>query len=137
MTYTLGQAAKAAGKSKTAIKNALDKGRISGEKSEDGSWSIDPAELHRVYPAVTDEQDNEPSTIEQSSIDTLLRLKEAETRLEEAEKRLQEKDDTIGDLRTRLDGAERRITALLPQVAQPQSNPPPNLWQRLLGRKAS
>jgi hypothetical protein len=54
MVYTLGQAAKATGKSKTAIKNALDKGRISGNKTNDGSWAIDPAELHRVYPRVTE-----------------------------------------------------------------------------------
>lgn len=50
MAYTLGEAAKATGVSKTSIRRALDKGRISGTKSETGEWRIDPAELHRVYP---------------------------------------------------------------------------------------
>src|SRR5512135_3393463 len=50
MAYTLGEAAKATGISKTSIRRALDKGRISGTKSETGEWRIDPAELHRVYP---------------------------------------------------------------------------------------
>lgn len=53
MGYTLGQAAKAAGKSKTTILRALKKSKISGMKDAHGNWSIDPAELHRVYPAVT------------------------------------------------------------------------------------
>ena len=52
MAYTLGEAAKATGISKTSIRRALDKGRISGTKSETGEWRIDPAELHRVYPMV-------------------------------------------------------------------------------------
>ena len=53
MGYTLGQAAKAAGKSKTTILRALQKSKISAAKDVHGNWSIDPAELHRVYPAVT------------------------------------------------------------------------------------
>lgn len=53
MVYTLGQAAVATGKSKTAIANAIKKGRISAVKDEIGQYTIDPAELHRVYPPVT------------------------------------------------------------------------------------
>jgi hypothetical protein len=53
MAYTLGTAAKATGKSKTSIRRALDRGLISGEKTEGGEWRIEPSELHRVFPAVT------------------------------------------------------------------------------------
>jgi len=53
MGYTLGQAAKAVGKSRTTILRALKKSKISGTKDAHGNWSIDPAELHRVYPAIT------------------------------------------------------------------------------------
>ena len=49
MVYTLGQAASATGKSKTTIANAIKKGRISAVKDETGAYTIDPAELHRVY----------------------------------------------------------------------------------------
>ena len=50
MTYTLGDAAKATGKSKPTISRAIKKGTISATKNENGSYSIDPSELHRVYP---------------------------------------------------------------------------------------
>lgn len=50
MRYTLGQAAKATGKSKTTIQRAVTKGLISAEKGQNGEYQIDPAELHRVFP---------------------------------------------------------------------------------------
>lgn len=50
MAYTLGEAAKATGKSKTSIRRAVDSGRISAAKNDLGEWEIDPAELHRVFP---------------------------------------------------------------------------------------
>ena len=54
MGYTLGQAATAAGKSKTTILRAIQKSKIYAAKDVHGNWSIDPDELHRVYPAVTE-----------------------------------------------------------------------------------
>lgn len=53
MRYTLGTAAKATGKSKTTIQRAIAKGQISAEKMSGGGYSIDPAELHRVFPVVS------------------------------------------------------------------------------------
>ena len=53
--YTLGTAATAAGLSKSTIHRAIKAGRISATKNDTGDWSIDPAELHRVFPPVTDE----------------------------------------------------------------------------------
>ncbi len=52
MSYTLGQAAKATGLSKPTIANAIKKGRISAQKDDIGQYAIDPAELHRIFPAV-------------------------------------------------------------------------------------
>ena len=51
MRYTLGQAAKATGKSKSTLSRAIRKGKISAEHDAHGQFAIDPAELHRVYPA--------------------------------------------------------------------------------------
>ncbi len=51
MRYTLGQAAKATGKSKSTLSRAISKGKISAEHDAHGQFAIDPAELHRVYPA--------------------------------------------------------------------------------------
>lgn len=49
---TLGQAAKEVGRSKTALTNAIKSGRLSSNKLDDGSYSIDPSELFRVYSPV-------------------------------------------------------------------------------------
>ena len=54
MRYTLGQAAKATGISKMTIQRALKAGRISGEKDETGAYSLDPSEVHRVFPLATE-----------------------------------------------------------------------------------
>ena len=59
--YTLGQAAKATGKSKTAIARAIGKGKISADKDANNHWRIDPSELHRIYPVVS--QDNGMSDV--------------------------------------------------------------------------
>lgn len=52
MKYTAGQAAKATGLSTATITRALKSGKISGEKDINGAWSIEPSELHRVFPPI-------------------------------------------------------------------------------------
>ena len=54
MNYTLGQAAKATGKTKSTIAKAIAKGRITGQKNDIGQYTINPAELHRVYPPLVE-----------------------------------------------------------------------------------
>ena len=46
MSYTLGQAAKAVGMSKTSILRSIEAGRISAGRDEYGQWGIEPCELH-------------------------------------------------------------------------------------------
>jgi hypothetical protein len=50
MGYTLGQVAKAVGVSKTSILRSIKARRISAGRDEFGQWTIEPCELHRVYP---------------------------------------------------------------------------------------
>jgi hypothetical protein len=50
MAYTLAEAAKATGTNKTTILRAIKSGKVSGTKDENGTWLVEPAELHRVYP---------------------------------------------------------------------------------------
>lgn len=52
MAYSIGEAAKAVGVSKSTLSRAVKNGRVSATRLDDGSYSIDPAELHRVYPPV-------------------------------------------------------------------------------------
>jgi hypothetical protein len=57
MPYTLGQAARATGKSKPTVLRSIKLGRISATKDALGQWQIEPSELHRVYkPVLTAEQ---------------------------------------------------------------------------------
>ena len=49
MPITLGQAAKLAGVGKTTLTRAIKAGRLSATRNPDGSYSVDPAELSRVY----------------------------------------------------------------------------------------
>ena len=46
---SLREAAREAGRSKSAILRAIQAGRLSATRLDDGGWSIDPSELFRVY----------------------------------------------------------------------------------------
>jgi hypothetical protein len=95
--YTLGMAAKAAGVSKTTISKAISNGKISVvEKHKDG-FKIDPSELHRVFPTVTETirqkvtNDNTKETGVTASQETEIRL------LREMLKREQEQNQFLQD----------------------------------------
>lgn len=112
MRYTLGTAAKATGKAKSTILRAVKSGAISAAKAHDGSYEIEPSELHRVFPPNGAQQVASNATQPNEEHYAILRI-----RLEvfEAE-RQRERDQmqaTIDDLRARLDRSEDRISNLL------------------------
>jgi len=61
MTYlTLGEAEKEVGVTKSTISRAIKDGRLSANRNEHGHFQIDPAELFRVYPPISqDDQADE------------------------------------------------------------------------------
>jgi hypothetical protein len=128
MAYTLGEAAKATGKSKATISKAIKSGRISAQKNEIGTFNIDPSELHRVYPAtVYYEQKETPTTvIGNTNIDGTIR--ELQARLEAAHERLSDKDGVIADLKEDRDRWRQQATALLTDQR------PKGFLKRLLGQ---
>ena len=117
MVYTLGQAATATGKSKTAIANAIEKGRLSATKDAFGKWQIDPAELHRVYPP-----ENTPSNAVDHQIDAnrtaeIERLKATVEGLERLCRQIEGERDSLREQNTKL-------TALLTdQRSRPETTP--------------
>lgn len=135
MRYTLGQAAKATGKSKPTIQRAYESGKISGTKHSNGSYEFDPAEVHRVFPplpsASNDTGDKLPP--ETPSNDSALQVE-----IQMLRERLADKDGVIDDLRRRLDdeAAERRKLTLMltDQSARPAApvaqEPPRRRWWR-------
>lgn len=126
--YTLGEAAKATGKSKATISKALKSGKISGSKGDDGAYRIDAAELHRVYPpTVESEREETPKETAVNGHQNAL-VKELEARLEAARERLADKEQVIADLREDRDKWRQQATALL------EDKRPKSFLQRLLGR---
>jgi hypothetical protein len=133
--YSIGQAARATGKSKSVIHTAIKKGTISATKNEDGTYAIDPSELHRVFPPVSFQNGvKEPdSNVPEPSEPGDFRFENGRLKgeLEELRERLaaidiqhererQQFADQIEDLRRRLDQSEqerrdkdRQLTALL------------------------
>ena len=136
MLYTLGQAAKATGRSKPTIQRAIKSGLISAKKNENGSYTIDPAELHRVFPAVTS-LDSDTGDMKQSETQEL----QGETRL--LRELLEQVEGERDDLRRRLDEAEaarreaaaetRRLTLMLTHQPPAAETTRPGLWRRLFG----
>jgi hypothetical protein len=138
MSYTVGQAAKATGKSKPTISRAIGTGIISATKNENGSYTIEPAELHRVFPPKQLSSD-ETRDILRSETPALQVTLQREIEL--LREMLTSKDAVIDDLRERLDreGEERRkLTAILtdqrakapdvmvpPPTSEPIITPPP------------
>ena len=52
MPLSLAEAAQATGLNRSTILRAIKRGAISGSRGNDGAWSVEPVELHRVFPPV-------------------------------------------------------------------------------------
>jgi hypothetical protein len=76
MKHTLGTAAKAVGMSKATISKAIKSGKISAVRLPNGSFEIEPVELHKVYPptseTVSDERSETPEETTRNSNNSLL-----------------------------------------------------------------
>ena len=111
MRYTLGTAAKATGKSKTTLQRALTRALISGAKSARGEYSIDPAELHRVFPMVKSD------TVSRDPILDTLRppdeTPELRARIETLEALLAREREAVDEVRADRDAWRQQATALL------------------------
>ncbi len=107
VAYTLGTAAKATGVSKPTLARAIKSGKISATRKPDGAYSIEPAELHRVYPPVTPDSGTEPGAMvaREIPVETVALRRENELLRE-----------VVADLRRRLDAEaeeRRRLTLML------------------------
>ena len=114
--------------SRPTLTKALKSGKLSGGQDEQGTWSIDPSELARVYQPRSLTQDTSTEDFQGqvgknlTSLDTPeqfeserlriqlaeleLRAVKAETRAEAAELLAQERADRIDDLRRMLPAPE-------------------------------
>ncbi len=111
MRYTLGTAAKATGKSKTTIQRAIAKGNISADKLKSGGYSIDPAELHRVFPRLSDDTvSRNPELDTKRPPDETPELK---AKIEALEAMLTREREALDEVRADRDAWKQQATALL------------------------
>ena len=110
MSYTLGTAAKATGKSKTTIQRAIAKGTISAQKEKNGRYSIDPSELHRVFPMVSTDTVAQGSQVDTSRppVETPLQVK-----IDALEAMLEREREALTEMRSDRDAWKQQATALL------------------------
>jgi excisionase family DNA binding protein len=134
MSYTIGQAARATGRSKPTISRAIKSHKISAIKQEDGSFLIDPAELHRVFPPVTSSSNGNPDL---KRSETPILQAQLQREIDLLRELLTDKDGVIDDLRQRLDSEaeERRkvqaqLTALLTDQRPKPEEPVRRSWWR-------
>ena len=100
MAYTLAEAARAVRRDKTTLFKAIRKGTISTTRDAmTGAWTIEPAELHRVYPLADAVIDGSA----EPAADALPHHGVAEVEIRELRARLGDAQETIADLRRRLD----------------------------------
>jgi predicted site-specific integrase-resolvase len=110
MNYTLGAAAKATGKSKTTIQRSIAKGHISASKGNNGRYSIDPSELHRVFPIVNVETVAIPSQVDTSRPPDATPL---QVKVEALEAMLEREREALTEMRSDRDAWKQQATALL------------------------
>ena len=151
MNLSLGEAARSAEVSKSTIHRNIKSGKLSAIRKDDGSYEIDPAELHRVFPpgAANGNGSAAPEMRQQGTQDFPGGTGVLERELQQMRERLADKDGVIDDLRRRLDaetearrteGEERRkLTAILtdqrPRAAEQRTEQPKG-WRGLLIRLA-
>jgi hypothetical protein len=133
MKYTLNKAAKLSGRAKSTISKAIKDGRLSAEKSPSGGYQIDASELLRVFPFSADDQspvpDANPHEVQANTPNDADLLSLKVTMLEQ---QLEREQETVSDLRKRLDRSEDRLTALTVQRDSPVVTR--GWFDRLLGR---
>jgi hypothetical protein len=110
MSYTLGTAAKATGKSKTTIQRAIAKGRISASKDDSGRYVIEPSELHRVFPSVSHATVAQPSQSDTARPPNETHL---QVKVEALEAMLEREREALSEMRHDRDAWKQQATALL------------------------
>jgi hypothetical protein len=127
MKYSASQAARATGKSIPTITRAYKSGKISGEYVEGIGYQFDPAEVHRVFPALTTGGNDTHTKMIDAPNETVA----LEVEVKMLREMLDQERNHASDLRKRLDEAtasERRLTLMLTDHRPPPQAPRARGW---------
>jgi hypothetical protein len=133
MPYSLAEAARATGTNKTTILRAIKSGKVSGSKDDHGNWLVEPAELHRVYPAVDQRSEARTDAMQRDATPSTAALEAQITALRDTAELLRAQLD---DVRTDRDHWRDQAQAVTRQLAdlRPVAEPSrPSWWRRLVG----
>ncbi|QBR70381.1 recombinase [Beijerinckiaceae bacterium] len=124
--YTIGQAAKATGKSKSTISAYVKKGAIAAKRNEDSSYSIDPADLHSVFPPVgTVSSSSDPQSSDPDGTNLILQNLSLRSEIKLLREQLLQKDSVIASLRQSLAEVEEQRKLALSMINWQQREPEP------------
>jgi hypothetical protein len=120
---TLSQAAKATLKSKSTLNRAIKTGRLSATRNEDGTFSIDPSELARVFPQNTTERtplSHQERTMERLVTEDVSKITMLEQLLEREREALNREREVSADLKEDRDRWRAQATGLLSDLRTAQ-----------------
>ena len=117
---TLSQAARALGKSKSTLNRAIKTGRLSATRNEDGTFSINPAELYRAFP-----EPSENAKLERGrEQDRTVVPDDLSSRISLLQQLLEREREAVADLKEDRDRWRQQATSLLAnQEAAPAALP--------------
>ncbi len=116
------QASKAVGKSVPTITRAIKSGKLSAEKRDGGGYGIEPSELFRVWPAISNDRDETPAMLESEMLNETSALQREVNLLREM------LDETKAD-RDEWKEQAKRVTLLV----EDHNARPKGFWARLRG----
>ena len=127
--FTITEAAKQTGLTRAGIHKAIKAGRLSATKDDSGNYSIDAAELFRVYKPVDIESKQEPVNLPNTAEHQLIAQ-----RLEFTEILLKQVESERDNLRLSLNQAMSLITH---QPEPPKAEQPTRsrLYEKLFGKR--
>jgi DNA-binding transcriptional MerR regulator len=139
MGLTLGQAAKAAGVSKTTLQRYMHLGKLSASRRDDGSYDIDPAEILRVFGSDRRDRNSDTQVVNHVPANVITPFR---VEIDGLRAQLEQIKGERDDLRRRLDAeaeerrqVQARLTALLTDQrpgAQPDARR--GWWRRWRGK---
>lgn len=158
MKFSAAQAGKEVGRSTATITRAIEKGKLSAVKDENGAWEIDPSELFRAFAPKTPEnpamkRDANPDEKGETGAEIRGLERLVETLQQELARLREDRAEQVADLRSERDHWREEAAALrrlLPPPAPVEPAPAPEmpaaaapvvrgrgLWSWLRGRGAN
>jgi hypothetical protein len=148
MRYSARQLASILGVQPSTVTRDVKRGKLSASRDDKGGYVIEASEIARAYPdrvtvdvagnvcaTVQTQRDATPSATDATPPATDATAVLA-ARLEAAERLLAEREQTIEDLRRRLDGEAEERRKLTARLVDHSAQPAP-FWQRLIDRLRS